>query len=786
MLARSDAAVISTAPLTRHRIEVTGVVQGVGFRPHIARLAYACGLSGWVRNTGDGVRIEVQGDEASIGRFEIEFIAQAPPLARIEQTSVTTIDPVSAAGFTIENSESIAAGLAAVPPDTAPCEDCLCEMWDPNDRRYRHPFITCTNCGPRWTIVTELPYDRPHTTMAGFAFCSTCRAEYDDPNDRRHHAQPIGCHECGPRLQRRAGTTDTAPLLDADEIISATQTDLLSGRVVALKGVGGFHLVVDATNDRAVQRLRDRKHRPDKPFAVMVRDLDMAREIAYVSPEEEQVLTSPARPIVLLRARPSLRVRISDHVAPNSPVIGVMLPYSPLHHLLFAPVPGHHQSPPAALVMTSGNVADEPIIYRDADAIDKLQPLVDAFCLHDRPIVVPCDDSVVRIVDGHESPIRRSRGYAPLPITLPFSVPALLAIGGDLKNTCCVAAGNRALLSQHLGDMGSLATHRAAERAADSLAALHGITPTAVVVDRHPGYHSVALARALGLEVISVGHHHAHVAAVMAEHQVDPQTPVIGFSFDGTGWGDDQTLWGGEVLVGNYESMDRRVHLMPTRLPGGEAAIRQPWRMALAYLRAADVAADALAVADQADEHERRIVDYQIESGFNSPETSSMGRLFDAVASLLNVRHVISHEAQAAIELEALAVTAEPAGGITFELADGVIDPRPVIRSIVEQLRSGVDRAALAHGFHLAVADIMLVVAQHLRDHDATRTTIALSGGVFQNDLLTVAATARLRAEGFTVLTHRIVPTNDGGLALGQAAIAGYRLSRRLNQREDS
>ena len=681
--------------------------------------------------------------------------------------------------------------MAVVPPDTATCDACLAEMRDPKNRRYRHPFITCTDCGPRWTIVTGLPYDRPRTTMAGFDMCEQCASEYHDVSDRRHHAQPIACHNCGPVLRRLAGTVNTAATRTNDEVLAATQVDLRAGRIVAIKGLGGFHLVADATNDRAVARLRRKKNRPDKPFAIMVKDLEAARDIVEVSDEEADLLLSPARPIVLLHAKSSDRSTISRFVAPNSPVLGVMVPYTPIHHLLFAKVPGRRAPVPTALVMTSGNVAGEPIVHLDHEAVDRLEPLVDAFCTHDRPIAVPCDDSVIRIVDGHESPIRRSRGYAPLSIRLPFDVPPLLAMGGDLKNVCCVASGKRALLSQHLGDMDSMATHRAFRQASEALATLHGIEPEIVVTDRHPGYRTTALAGRLGLEVVSVSHHHAHLGSVMAEHEIDPSARVMGFAFDGTGWGDDDSLWGGELLVGNYARVERRAHLAPVRLPGGDAAVRNPWRMALAYLAAAGVDASGLAPARQADADERRVVEHQIETGLTSPLTSSMGRLFDAVASMLDVRHTISHEAQAAIELEALAAAAMPtarriAQAMVFDLdsdlGPGVIDARPVIRELARQLRAGMTSSLLAAGFHAAVADLIAAVASRQRTVDDTLTTVALTGGVFQNDVLTKLASEQLTDRGFTVLTHRQVPANDGGLALGQAAVAGYRL-RHLTDR---
>jgi len=773
----------------RHRIDVVGVVQGVGFRPHVARLALRLGLAGWVRNTDQGVRIEVQGAERALDRFAASLVADAPRLARVDHADVALIATMPSSEFLIEASDAQLGdrqhgGSATVAADTATCRACLTEMNDPTNRRYRHAFITCTDCGPRWTIITGMPYDRPRTTMDGFDMCAACASEYHDPTSRRYHAQPIACSDCGPRLSLWPAPTHAAVRGD-DKVVGATQRDLDAGRIVAVKGLGGFHLVVDATNDASVERLRARKQRPDKPFAIMVKDLCAARELAEISLAEAAALCSPARPIVLMKAHRHRPHLVSQHVAPGSPLIGIMLPYSPLHHLLFEPFGEGDTRTLRALVVTSANAAGEPIIHNDDHARRALVDLADVVCTHDRPIAVPCDDSVVRIIDGSESPVRRSRGYAPLPVALPFEVEPVLAMGGDLKNTCCVAAGRRALLSQHLGDMDSVATQTAFEVAARGLSTLHAIEPHVVVADRHPGYRSRALAERFELSGILASHHHAHLAALLAEHGVAPDVDVIGFLFDGAGWGDDDTLWGGEMLVGSYGGAARMGHLLPIRLPGGDAAVKSPWRMALAYLAAAQVDSRLLAPRLFADPVEVGVVEHQLATGFNSPRTSSMGRLIDAVASILDVRHSISHEAQAAIELESLASSADrAAAGLSFAMARDVgsattrVDARPLIRSLVEQLRSGASTASLARGFHEAIVALIVALALRSRNDNPALTTVGLSGGVFQNELLASGAARRLRDNGFRVLTHRLVPPNDGGLSLGQAAIAGFRLAQ--------
>lgn len=748
------------------RFEITGVVQGVGFRPFVYRLATELGLEGEVGNDPTGVFVDVTGPAAALDEFARRVASEAPPLAIVRSLRRRSTAPRNNHGFRIVGSTRTEAGTrTAVPPDTAVCAECLREMFDPTNRRHLHPFVTCTNCGPRFTIIRDLPYDRPATTMADFPMCAACQEEYLDPGDRRYHAQPIACHDCGPRLVFRPGNGDP-PSERHDAVVRATEA-LRAGLTVAVKGIGGFHLACDATDTDAVTRLRDRKHRPDKPFAVLVRDLAAAAEVAFVSDDEAAELTSPACPIVLLRARPDSP--LSPLVAPGNPLVGVMLPHTPVQHLLV-------RGGPSRLVMTSGNLSGEPIAYRDDDLV-RLAPLCDAVLTHDREIHQPCDDSVVRVLPGALLPIRRSRGYAPVPIAFPHAVRPVLAVGGELKNTFCLAGGGQAWVSQHIGDMENLETLETFADSVERFTTLYRVDPDRVVADAHPGYATTrwARARAAG-RVVEVQHHHAHVAAVMAEHGLDPRRQVVGVAFDGTGYGTDGAIWGGEVLFADAAAAHRVWHLAYVPLPGGDAAIRNPYRVALTHLRSAGVDwDDDLAPVRQLDQVERRLLDRQLTTGFACTPTSSMGRLFDAVASLLDLRHRVSYEAQAAIELEIAAERAGPADhGLRFGIADDLADPAPVVRGLVALRRAGVPTGELAAAFHTAVAELVGELAT--AGCGALRSDrVVLSGGVFQNALLTAMCTDRIRRAGLEPLTHRVVPPNDGGLALGQAFIGAHR-----------
>lgn len=762
--------------VARRALVVRGVVQGVGFRPFVYGLARRLGLHGFVGNDSAQVFIEVEGPPEALATFERALVAEAPPLAVIDEVVVTDAEPTGCTGFAIVASRVVDGAVTLVPPDVATCDDCLAELFDPTDRRFRYPFVNCTSCGPRFTIIRSLPYDRPATTMAGFEMCPACEAEYHDPADRRFHAQPVACPACGPQLVFAEGAL-AAPSAAGDGALAAAQRRLAAGDVVAVKGLGGYHLACDATDAVAVARLRERKGRVGKPFALLAPDLHAVRRFAVVSKAEADLLRSPARPIVLLRKRAD-GSPVAANVAPGNGWLGVMLPYTPLHHLLVRPGPDGHPVPDV-LVLTSGNLTDEPIAYDDADARRRLAGLADAFLTHDRPIHMPCDDSVVRVVDGAEQPIRRSRGYAPYPVRLTVAVPPVLAAGGELKTTFCLAEGHHAWLSQHLGDMGALETLRAFERSVEQFAALYRVRPMVVAADAHPGYLTSRWAERYsahhGVPLVRVQHHRAHVASLLAEHGLAPSTPVLAFAFDGTGYGDDDTIWGGEVFLGGPAGLYRAAHLGCVALPGGDASIERPYRSALAHLRAAGITWDeALAPVAACAPVERGVLARQLDTGLHTVATSSMGRLFDAVASLAEVRQEASYEAQAAIELEAL-VDAEPDHPYAFGvIASGEVlrlDPAPVVRAVVDDVIAGRPAPVIAARFHAAVADAVHTLADALR-----RTTgldlVGLTGGVFQNATLTTWTSRRLRDAGFTVLAHRRVPPNDGGLALGQAVLA--------------
>jgi hydrogenase maturation protein HypF len=755
----------------RQRFTVTGVVQGVGFRPFVHRIASELGLAGFVGNDSGAVFIEVQGPATRVGEFGRRLRADAPPLARISGVSVVDIDAntVGGADFRIVESQPAPGATTPIPPDIAMCDDCVAELFDPANRRYRHPFVTCTNCGPRFTIIRALPYDRPATTMSTFAMCERCAAEYHDPANRRFHAQPIACPDCGPSVWFASGAQRVE---GSDAALGATQQALAGGAVVGIKGIGGYHLACVVDEETVVGALRDRKARGAKPFAMLVRDLDVARRYARVDGTEAAIMSSPARPIVLLRRRPAAPV--ADAVAPGSPLLGLMLPYSPIHHLLLAPVPGTGVPVPDALVLTSANRSDEPICFTEDDAAQRLPPLCDAVLDHNRPIHVPCDDSVVRVIDDRELPIRRSRGYAPLPVDFGRDGPAVLAVGGELKNTFCLTDGSRAFMSGHIGDMATLETLRAFERAVGQLSEIRH-QPVRLAADLHPGYQTRSWAErhAGGRPLDLVQHHHAHVVSLLAEHGRLGE-PIIGVSFDGTGYGCDGTIWGGEILaVGRDSHRFTRVgHLLPVPLPGGDAAVRNPWRMALSQLWMAGIDwTPDLPPVTATTPAELCVTRSQLESGVGCVPCSSMGRLFDAVASLLGVRHRIDYEAQAAIELEVLAETAgDQAVQLRMDVRDdGVIDPADMLRAMVSALRAGVQPAALAAGFHEAVAD---AVAEAVDVVAGAVRLVGLTGGVFQNVLLLRACRQRLQRAGFQVLSHRAVPPNDGGLALGQAAVS--------------
>ncbi|MGV9348579.1 carbamoyltransferase HypF [Streptomyces spiralis] len=774
----------ATAPV-RRRLTVRGTVQGVGFRPYVHRLAADLALAGFVSNTASGVLIEVEGPPDGVARFCDRLAQQPPPLAAVTGIGLEELPATGAADpFTIRPTES-STGRTQLPPDTATCADCLRELAGPADRRHRHPFITCTHCGPRFTIATAMPYDRGATTMGAFPMCHACAREYADPADRRFHAQPVACPDCGPRLRLvPAEGSGPRPARDA-EALAAARSLLAAGRIVAVKGIGGYHLACDATDPRAVATLRARKARGGKAFAVMCADLATAERIAVLGERERGVLTGPRRPVVLLRRRtPGPGPRPAEEVCPGSPHIGVMLPYTPLHTLLFG-LPGDPPGP-RMLVMTSGNRSGEPIVTDDDEALTRLSGLADAWLAHDRPIACPCDDSLIRVrPDGTEQVLRRSRGYVPRPLRLPFPVRPVLAVGGDLKNALCVGEGDQAWFGPHIGDMGDLAGLEAARRAERHLLALTGVSPELVAADRHPGYHSARRARRRAArlthpEPVFVQHHHAHIASAMAEHGLDGTTPVIGVAFDGTGYGDDGTVWGGEFLLADYAGHRRFAHLAPAPLPGGDAGVANPCRLALARLWAAGLPWDpGLPSVTACAPEERTVLRRQLERGLACVPTSSMGRLFDAVSSLAGICHRAHYEAQAALELEAAATEAREAdrAAYPFDLSTGpgpvLCDPAPMLRALLADRRGGTPAPVLAARFHRGVARAVAEICRRARGATGL-STVVLSGGVFANGLLEEECAALLAADGFAVLRHGEVPPNDGGLALGQLVVAAH------------
>jgi hydrogenase maturation protein HypF len=761
--------------LTRTRVRVEGIVQGVGFRPFVHALAGRLGLAGLVGNDAGGVFVEVEGAAETVERFLEALAAEAPPLAVIERMTATPLAPTGSSGFAIAPSLAGGERQALVSPDTATCADCLAELADPADRRHRYPFINCTNCGPRFTIVRDVPYDRPATTMASFAMCADCAREYHDPGDRRFHAQPVCCPACGPSLA----------LLDRDgtaaegDPLAGVAARLRDGAVVAVKGLGGYHLAADAASEPAVAGLRARKHREDKPFAVMVADVAGARALCRVDPAEEAMLASPRRPIVLLRRRPEgAGTVVAPSVAPGNRSLGVMLPYTPLHHLLLAEVG-------RPIVLTSGNVSDEPIAYLDGEAVERLGGIADWFLVHDRPIHVRADDSVVRAFRGRELPLRRSRGFAPQPLGLPWPFPRhVLACGAELKHTFCLAKGGHAFVSHHIGDLENYETFRSFTEGVGHFRRLFAVEPEVVAHDLHPEYLSTKYALELdGVELEGVQHHHAHVAACLADN--GEPGPVIGVAYDGLGYGADGTIWGGELLVADLEGFRRAGHLEVVAMPGGAAAIREPWRMAAAWLGAAfggQVPEHLAVVGRNLDRWEQ--VAALARSGTASVATSSAGRLFDAVSAILGVRDAVNYEGQAAVELEQLADPAEAAayparvGGATDDGAPLLVGGRDLVRAVVEDMDAGVPAPLIAARFHNGLAEATVAACQAVRDATGLEA-VALSGGVFQNLLLLERTVARLELKGFRVLVHSRVPPNDAGISLGQAAVAGARARAR-------
>jgi hydrogenase maturation protein HypF len=773
---------------------VRGVVQGVGFRPFVYRLALEEGLAGFVGNDTGGVTIEIEGLEVRVAAFLVRLRSEPPPLARIDSVTVRELSATGDAEFRIVASEVVGRVSTGIPADAATCPDCLRELLDPNDRRYRYPFLNCTNCGPRFTITRSIPYDRPQTSMAKFPMCPICQSEYDDPLNRRFHAQPNACWDCGPQVWLVGADGNTLPGVSLTSVfansanpansahsdpIDQTIHLLLAGQIVAIKGIGGFHLSVDATSQAAVMRLRERKRRYGKPLAVMVRDLDAARAICSLTAEEESLLSTPARPIVLARRREGCD--IADAVAPGIPWLGLFLPYAPLQHLLFA------DSRVRALVMTSANLSEEPIAIDNDEALARLGAIADAFLMHDREILQRCDDSVAAVVDGAPQLLRRARGFVPLGVSLPFDVPPLLAVGGHLKNVFALARGRFVYQSQHLGDLENLAGLEFFRESLDHLMRTFEIEPQAVVHDLHPGYLSTTWARERGLPLIAVQHHHAHIAGCMAEHGLTGK--VIGLALDGTGYGSDGKIWGGEVLIAKLASFERFAHLDYVPMPGGEAAIKEPWRMALGHLSAAgfDNQGQHFLAGTGATEQEGRIVRRMLQRRINSPMTSSLGRLFDAVAAVVLWRKVVDYEAQAAIELEGLAVDEpdEPApecyhlkfvGGDWSKREPAILTAKAMWGALMQDLLRGTAKPRIAARFHAGVAAGFIHAAVLARIATGI-ARVALSGGCLHNRRLARLLREGLEEEGFKVYQHRQVSPGDGGLSYGQIAVAAAMLN---------
>jgi hydrogenase maturation protein HypF len=777
------------------RVHITGIVQGVGFRPFVYNLATRLELKGWVNNTSAGVDIHIEGEEADLNSFIEKLTSEKPPLASLDEISVREVQLENYQTFDIQHSTSIEGAFQPISPDVAICDDCLREMFDPNDRRYRYPFINCTNCGPRFTIIKDIPYDRPKTTMAGFTLCPDCEREYKDPTDRRFHAQPVACPVCGPHVWLELRNTQYAT---GDEAISETQRLLKDGKIVAIKGLGGFHLACDATNAAAVTELRRRKLRVDKPFALMMPNLETIEQHCFVSEAERALLTSAARPIVLLKRKPESN--IVEEVAPKQDWLGVMLPYTPLHYLLFANPdlqPSIFDLPP--LVMTSGNLSEEPIATDNDEARQRLSSLADAFLFHNRDIHIRCDDSVVRVigklgngklVTNSQSansqstnlpiyPLRRSRGYSPFPVKLPFEVPHILATGSELKNTFCITNKNYAFLSHHIGDMENYETLKSFEQGVEHFERLFRVKPVAIAHDLHPNYlatrYALERAERENVKTVAVQHHHAHIAACMAEHGLDGSRPVIGFAFDGTGYGDDGAIWGGEILVADYRGYQRVGQLEYFPLPGGDASIKKPARTALALLWSLGLEWDErLESVKEFCADDRTLLRTQLDKKINTPLTSSTGRLFDAAAALAGVRQSVNYEAQAAIEFEALADEAE-AGKYPFTWSQPKVEVRGAVEALTADVLAGVPIQKISARFHNGLADVVRVAALEVRSSTGLNE-VALSGGVWQNLTLLMRTLPLLEREGFKVYIHREVPTNDGGLSLGQAVIAARQL----------
>jgi len=778
---RFDRALIPPAPAAppvRLKIAVRGAVQGVGFRPFVFRLAGELNLNGWVHNSAQGVFIEVEGARATLEKFLLRLAAELPPNSFIQSLESRWLDAVGLQKFEIRPSEHSGAKSAHLLPDLAMCPDCLRDIYDPTNPRFRYPFTNCTHCGPRFSIIEALPYDRANTAMKKFPMCSTCQAEYDNPRDRRFHAQPNACPVCGPQLELWAATGEK--IFGGNAALLAVAQQIRHGKIIAVKGIGGFHLLVDARNEKAVRRLRERKHRDEKPLALMMPTISMVKAVCEVSALEEQRLRSPEAPIVLLRRRKletsPYRLRIPENVAPKNPLLGVMLPSNPLHQLLLLELD-------FPVVATSGNLSDEPICIDEHEALERLRGIADVFLVHDRPIVRHLDDSIVRVILGREMVLRRARGLAPLSIQLSSSArspesKAILAVGAHLKNSVALAVGKSAFISQHIGDLETEAANSAFRRVANDLPRLYDTNPEILVADRHPDYISTKFAQASGKHLLTVQHHVAHVLSCIAENEI--QLPVLGVAWDGSGYGTDGTIWGGEFFLVTNERVERVAHLRPFRLPGGDKAVKEPRRAALGLLH--ELYGDAvfemthLPPLREMSPVEMITLKGMLQCRFNTPATSSIGRLFDVVASLVNLRQRMQFEGQAAMELESAIGDFKTDQGFPLPIIDRnpmlALDWSLMTAAIIADVKNAVPLAEISAKFHNALAEAVVAIAKRLG-----LSRVALSGGCFQNRYLTERAVTRLCAEQFQPYWHQRVPPNDGGIALGQIYAAQHELT---------
>lgn len=760
----------------RLRVFVRGAVQGVGFRPFIYRLALELRLTGWVGNSPQGVSIEVEGEPNQLRSFLFRVEREKPPRSFIQSMDNLYLDAAGFAKFEIRESASNGSKTAIVLPDIATCPDCLKEIFDPRDHRFLYPFTNCTNCGPRFSIIESLPYDRPNTTMKGFAMCAECRLEYMNPLDRRFHAQPNACPECGPRLE--LWNAEGKTIASDHKALVAAANAIRDGQIVAVKGLGGFHLMVDAANDDAVKKLRKRKHREEKPLALMFPSFESVERLCDLSDLESRSITSPERPIVILKDKET-HDSISPNIAPNNPYLGCMLPYTPLHHLLMSELG-------FPVVATSGNLSDEPICIDENEALTRLHGIADVFLVHDRPIVRHVDDSIVRVMAGREMVMRRARGFAPLPIPMKVKSQPILAVGAHLKNTIAATAGNQTFISQHIGDLETPQAFAAFKDVIGSLEGLYDISPTLVACDEHPDYMSTRFARKLNIPRVAVQHHYAHVLSCMAENEIEP--PLLGIAWDGTGFGDDGTIWGGEFLRIGAGGFERVATFRTFSLPGGEKAVREPRRVALGVLyehfRDVDFDMSETEPVRAFDKAELALMRKMLAKGLNSPRTSSVGRLFDAVASIVGLRQFVGFEGQAAMELEFAIGGLKTDEAYDFDLliednGPAIVDWGDAISDIIADVQLGVSRASIAARFHNMLAETTVSVAKHVR-----LASVALSGGCFQNKYLLERVVQRLREEGFRPYWHQRVPTNDGGIALGQTLAAARFLAERGRKNE--